>query len=73
MLFSTLPIAVHASPIITPGGVISYIRSLVKIGLPTSSCRLLGVMVNAVASFFTIFMAILRTICGKSEKMKGKI
>ena len=29
------PIAVHASPITTPGGVVSYILSDMKIGFPT--------------------------------------
>ena len=29
------PMAVHASPITTPGGVVSYMRSEVKTGLPT--------------------------------------
>ena len=34
------PMAVHAKPITTPGGVVSYIRSEVNKGLPTKSFKL---------------------------------
>lgn len=59
------PIAVQASPITTPGGVTSYIRSTVKIGLPTNSCRFSGVTITPVCSPFTIQNATLRKTCGQ--------
>lgn len=55
--------AVHARPMTTPGGVTSYIRSCLKVGLPTSSDRLSSVTVILSASFFTTLYATFRAIC----------
>lgn len=57
------PMAVQASPITTPGGVVSYIRSEMKTGLPTKSLRLSVEMASFVSSAdSTNFRAALRKI-----------
>ena len=58
--------AVQASPMTTPGGVVSYIRSEVKMGFPTKSLRLsvetaIEVILGSLGS--TSFRAALRKIC----------
>ena len=57
------PMAVHARPITTPGGVTSYILSAVNTGLPTYSLRFSDV-ISAVClpSFSTSLRAALRKI-----------
>ena len=54
---SHLPMAVQARPITTPGGVSSYNRSEVNIGLPTKSVRLSGFTSNVSLSLLTILYA----------------
>ena len=65
ILFTTpnkqhIPMEVQAKPMTTPAGTFSYMRSLVKIGLPTNSCRLSRSTVMMSMLSLTTFMAALR-------------
>ena len=65
-----LPSEVQASPITTPGGVWSYILSVLNNGLPTYSWRLSVVTSTAPSTPCTILRAALRNIYERKHEMK---
>ena len=65
--------AVQARPMTTPGGVSSYNRSEVNIGLPTKSVRLSGFTSNVSLSLLTIlYAAFLNTWKGKYDDVQSE-
>jgi hypothetical protein len=70
------PMEVHARPMTTPGGVTSYMRSLVNIGLPTDSCKLSTLTSMCCRFSLTSLNAALRKICklyvSKNKKINIK-
>ena len=65
-----LPSEVQASPITTPGGVWSYILSVLNNGLPTYSWRLSVVTSTAPSTPCTILRAALRNIYERKHEME---
>ena len=65
-----LPSEVQASPITTPGGVWSYILSVLNNGLPTYSWRLSVVTSTAPSAPCTILRAALRNIYERKHEME---